>query len=95
MATSERKKGFKMKMHEVVKGITIPSMNVYMCHCQQQNLETKMKLSEPPSLTPLQVFGLHIMNHIFIFEVLKTGLLQSIYYNRRGENSAPKIIPIS
>jgi hypothetical protein len=27
MAMSERKRWFKMRMHEVVKGITIPSMN--------------------------------------------------------------------
>jgi hypothetical protein len=63
MATSERKKGFKMRMHEVVKGITIPSMNelmnVYMCHYQQQNIETKMRLSEALSLTLLQTLASH------------------------------------
>jgi hypothetical protein len=52
-----------MRMHEVVKGITIPSMNelmnVYMCHYQQQNLETKMSLSETPSLTSLHVLASH------------------------------------
>jgi hypothetical protein len=67
-------------------------MNVYMCHYQQQNLQAKMRLSEPPSLTSLQVFASH---YEIYFHTRGSEDRDIAVYNRRGGNSTPKIITIN